>query len=106
MSDIFAALADPTRRRVVRLLGERPRRVGELADATRSSRPAMSRHLRILLHCGIVEDRRGSADARQRIFRLHPDSLTEIQQFLDEIRADWERQLQSFKQHVESPGPP
>jgi DNA-binding transcriptional ArsR family regulator len=99
--DVFAVLADPTRREVVRLLGERPRRAGELAAGTGTSGPAMSRHLRLLLDAGIVADERVPDDARVRVFRLRPESLVAVQAFLDQVQADWRVQLQSFKWHTE-----
>src|SRR5436309_2743506 len=99
--DVFEALADPTRREVVRLLGARRHRAGELAAEAGMTAPAMSRHLRILLEVGIVEDERVSDDARVRIFKLRPQSLVAVQAFLDQVHADWKVQLQSFKRHVE-----
>jgi DNA-binding transcriptional ArsR family regulator len=99
--DVFDALADPTRREIVRLLGERPRRAGELAATAGASAPAMSRHLRLLLEAGIVQDERVPDDARVRVFRLRPDSLVAVQAFLDQVQADWTVQLRSFKRHAE-----
>jgi DNA-binding transcriptional ArsR family regulator len=99
--DVFEVLADPTRRQVVQLLGKRPHRAGELAEATGMSQPAMSRHLRILLGSGIVEDERVPEDARVRLFKLQPDSLVAVQAFLDQLQAEWHTQLRSFKRHVE-----
>jgi DNA-binding transcriptional ArsR family regulator len=99
--DVFEALADPTRRRVVQLLGARPHRAGELAEATGMSPPAMSRHLKILLRSGIVDDERVPEDARVRLFKLQPDSLVGVQAFLDQLQAEWRTQLRSFKRHVE-----
>ncbi len=99
--DVFAVLADPTRREVVRLLGERPRRAGELAATAGTSGPAMSRHLRLLLDAGIVADERVPDDARVRVFRLRPDALVAVQAFLDQVQADWRVQLRSFKRHTE-----
>jgi DNA-binding transcriptional ArsR family regulator len=100
--DVFEALADPRRREIVRLLGERPRRAGELAATAGASGPAMSRHLRLLLDAGIVEDERVPDDARIRLFRLRPDSLVAVRAFLDQVQADWTLQLRSFKRHAES----
>ena len=69
---VFTALADPTRRRVIELLGERAHRAGELSEAAGTSAPVMSRHLRILLRAGMVVDERVPDDARVRVFRLRP----------------------------------
>ena len=99
--DVFEALADPTRRQVLQLLGTRPHRAGELADAAGMSQPAMSRHLKILLTSGIVVDERVPEDARVRLFRLQPESLAAVQAFLDQLQAEWRTQLRSFKRHVE-----
>lgn len=99
--DVFEVLSDPTRRHVVQLLGKRPHRAGELADATGTSQPAMSRHLKILLSSGIVQDERVAEDARVRMFRLQPESLVAVQAFLDQLQAEWRTQLRSFKRHVE-----
>lgn len=101
MVDVFDALADPNRRRVVQLLGSRPHRAGELADATGLSPPAMSRHLRVLLAAGVVDDERIREDARVRLFKLRPESLVAVQAFLDQLQAEWRTQLRSFKDHVE-----
>jgi DNA-binding transcriptional ArsR family regulator len=98
---LFDALADPTRRRVVQLLSEGPRRAGEIADSAGMSGPAMSRHLRVLLQAGIVADERPPGDARVRMFRLRPGSMAAMQAWLDQLQAHWEAQLRSFKRHVE-----
>jgi DNA-binding transcriptional ArsR family regulator len=99
--DVFEALSDPTRRQVVQLLGKRPHRAGELAKATGASLPAMSRHLKILLTSGIIEDERVPDDARVRLFKLQPQSLVAVRAFLDQLQAEWRTQLRSFKRHVE-----
>lgn len=99
--DVFEALADPTRRQVVQLLGARPHRAGELAEAAGMSPPAMSRHLKVLLSSGIVEDERVPDDARVRVFKLRPQSLVAVQAFLDQLQAEWNVQLRSFKRHIE-----
>jgi DNA-binding transcriptional ArsR family regulator len=98
---VFDALADPTRRSVVELLGSGPRRAGELAAAAGTSPPTMSRHLRVLLEAGIVADERPRDDARIRVFHLRPESVIALQAWLDQIQAHWDEQLQSFKRHVE-----
>ena len=97
---VFGALADPARLQVVQLLGEAPRRAGQLAAAAGVSAPAMSRHLRVLLEAGIVTDERVAADARMRFFRLRPQSIAAAQAWLDQLQAHWDVQLASFQRHV------
>jgi DNA-binding transcriptional ArsR family regulator len=101
---LFEVLADPTRRQVVQLLSEGPRRAGEIAGSAGASGPAMSRHLRVLLEAGIVTDERPAGDARLRVFRLRPGSMAAIQAWLDQLEAHWGEQLESFRRHVESRG--
>jgi DNA-binding transcriptional ArsR family regulator len=98
---VLGALADPTRRQVVELLGAAPRRAGELAAAVGMSAPAMSRHLKVLLQSGIVADERTVADARLRYFKLRPQSIVTLQAWLDQLQANWDEQLASFRRHVE-----
>jgi DNA-binding transcriptional ArsR family regulator len=100
-NDPFSVLADPTRRRVLELLSDRPRRAGELAAAAKTSAPVMSRHLRILLESGFVADERVPDDARARVFRLRRQPIGDVQAWLDQLQAHWNEQLKSFKRHVE-----
>jgi DNA-binding transcriptional ArsR family regulator len=101
-NDLFSVLADPTRRRVLELLSDKPHRASELAKAARTSRPVMSRHLRILLETGFVTDERVPDDARARVFRLQPKPMRDLQAWLDQLQAHWSEQLASFKSHVEA----
>jgi DNA-binding transcriptional ArsR family regulator len=101
VDEVFVALADPTRRQVVQLLGGGARRAGELAEEVGMSAPAMSRHLRVLLRAGVIADERRPEDARLRVFRLRPESMVAVRAWLDQIQAEWDEQLQHFKQHVE-----
>lgn len=96
----LGALADPTRRRLVELLRERPRRAGELAAAFGASAPAMSRHLRVLRTRGLVEEERVDDDARVRIFRLRREPFDALQLWLRELESFWSDQLESFGAHV------
>ena len=97
----FAALADPHRRHAVELLGQRPRRAGELADALGLPAPAMSRHLRQLKQSGLVEETHPEFDARVRIYALKDGAMAELKRWLAETEAMWAAQLSGFKAHVE-----
>jgi DNA-binding transcriptional ArsR family regulator len=98
---IFAALADPHRRRVVELLGERPRRAGELASVLDLPAPALSRHLRVMKECGLVEESHPAFDARVRIYTLKDGAMAELKRWLASTEAMWAAQLCAFKAHVE-----
>jgi DNA-binding transcriptional ArsR family regulator len=99
---LLGLLADRTRRGVVQLLSQGPRRASEIAEAAGVSRPVMSRHLRVMLQAGVVADERDPGDARLRIFRLRPESIAGLQAWLDQLQAHWDEQLQAFKRHVET----
>jgi DNA-binding transcriptional ArsR family regulator len=101
VGSFFEALADPTRRRVIELLGDRARRAGELAEAAGTSAPVMSRHLRILLDVGFVADERLRDDARVRVFRLRREPVLALQAWLEQLEAHWNEQLGAFKRYVE-----
>ena len=100
---ILAALADPHRRRLVELLGERPRRAGELATALDLPAPALSRHLRLMKASGLVEESHPDFDARVRIYALKDGAMADLKQWLASTEAMWTAQLAAFKAHVEEP---
>jgi DNA-binding transcriptional ArsR family regulator len=102
---IFAALADPTRRKVVSLLRRRPLRAGELSAAFDMSPPAMSRHLRVLRQTGLVEEDGLPDDARVRIYSLRPERFALLRDWLTEIEGYWAEQLGALKAHVERAQP-
>jgi len=97
----LAALADPYRRRAVELLGQRPRRAGELAEALGLPAPAMSRHLRALKQSGLVEETHPEFDARVRIYTLKDGAMADLKKWLADTERLWADQLESFKTHVE-----
>ena len=95
----FGALADPTRRGVIDLLRRAPRRASDIADALGASRPAMSRHLRVLRESGLVEASEHE-DARVRVYRLKPEKFGELREWLDDVERFWTGQLRAFADHV------
>jgi DNA-binding transcriptional ArsR family regulator len=101
LHETFAALAEPTRMAVVGLLRSRPLRSGDIAAALSVSRPAMSRHLRVLRRAGLVAEETLEEDSRSRVYRLRPEAFSELRGWLDEVEAFWGDQLRAFKQHAE-----
>jgi DNA-binding transcriptional ArsR family regulator len=97
----LAALADPSRRRVIDLLRERPHRAGELAQALQLSFPSMSRHLRTLRRSGLVEEDRDEFDSRVRMYRLRPEAIGALRTWLAETDAMWARQLTALRTHLQ-----
>jgi len=98
----LAALADPSRRRVIELLSARPRRAGELAEALGLPPPSMSRHLRALKEGGLVAERIDEIDSRVRIYALKDGAVDEVKAWLAATEALWSDQLRAFKKRVET----
>ena len=96
----FAALAEPTRKAVIGLLSQRPRRAGELAEHLGQTPAAMSRHLRVLRRGGLIAPEGVDADARVRMYRLRREPFDEMRAWLVEVEAFWGMQLDAFRQHV------
>jgi DNA-binding transcriptional ArsR family regulator len=83
--DPFEALGDPNRRAIVELLGSGGRSVGELAEVLPISRPAVSRHLRLLKQAGlVVEEPRGT----RRIYRLHDEGVETVRGYIERVWGD------------------
>jgi len=87
------ALADPTRRQIVELLAERDRDAGEIASHFDVSRPAVSRHLRVLREHGLVRSR---GEAQRRIYSLDPGPLGEMNAWLAKYRGFWANRLDAL----------
>ncbi|NNE81124.1 MAG: winged helix-turn-helix transcriptional regulator [Silicimonas sp.] len=92
---IFAALADPTRRRVFEQLAARPSSVTALARTLPVSRPAVSQHLKVLSDAGLVTVR---AEGTRRIYRAAPDQLADLRDWLDRM---WSNALNAFAEAAE-----
>jgi DNA-binding transcriptional ArsR family regulator len=103
LGEVLAALADPHRRRVVELLRAGPRPAGELAREIGLTPPAMSRHLRTLRRCGVVEESHPEFDARVRVYALRAGAMDDLKAWLEETERMWAAQLVAFKAHLEAP---
>ena len=98
----LAALADPARRAIVERLRVRPQRPSEVAEALSITRPAMSRHLRVLRRAGLVVNEDVEDDARARLLHLRTQPLTRLRSWVEDVEAMWSDQLASFKTHAET----
>lgn len=98
-SDIFQAIADPTRRAILDRLRGGPAPVNSIAGGFSQSRPAISKHLKILKDSGLVSEQR---QGRERVYQVHPDQLEEIADWLLAYRDFWQTSLNRLKQKLES----
>ena len=95
----FSALADPTRRAVLDLLRKGSQPAGQIASAFPVSRPAISKHLRLLRKAHLVEERR---EGRHRVYQLNPEPLRAVDAWLEQYRVFWQANLASLKTFVEA----
>ena len=98
MTATFEVLAEESRRRILDLLVERERPVGDLVDLLSLSQPAVSKHLKILRGAGLVESR---TDAQRRIYRVRAAPLREVDEWLSPYRRQWAGHLNALERHLE-----
>ncbi len=103
LSTAFGALADASRRQMIRLLLHKPRRAGELAECIEMSPQALSRHLRVLRRAGLVYEQGIEHDARVRIYSVHAAAFQPVQDWMAQVESLWQRQLLAFKSFAENP---
>jgi DNA-binding transcriptional ArsR family regulator len=96
----WAAMSDPHRREMLRLLLERPRAVGELVERLGLSQPGTSKHLRVLREAGLV---RSHTDAQRRVYALEPAPLAELDAWLAPYRRLWDERLDALERHLDRP---
>ncbi len=95
---IFHALADRTRRDILDVLRTAERSAGQVAEQFPVSRPAVSRHLRVLRNAGLVLQRK---EAQSRFYRLAPEALREVDRWLERYRVFWTARMHDLKRYVE-----
>ena len=95
---MFEVLAEPHRRRILDLLLDDERAVGELVDELRLSQPAVSKHLKVLRDAGLVDVR---VDAQRRLYRVRPEPLRALDAWLAPYRALWSTALDDLERHLD-----
>jgi DNA-binding transcriptional ArsR family regulator len=98
-SPVFDAIADPTRRAILDALRRREISAGDIAGLFPVSRPAISRHIRVLRGAGLVKERRVK---QSRLYSLNPAPLRQVERWLEHYRMFWAARLQDLKEYVES----
>jgi len=92
-TDVFGAIANPARRRILEMLRGGPRAAGEIASAFAVNRPAVSEHLQVLRLAGLVTEQ---ARGRQRLYGLNADRLKELAEWLHPFERYWEQRLDAL----------
>ena len=99
LGTVFQVLAEPTRRRILDLLVGGDRTVTDLVAELGMTQPAVSKHLRVLRDAGLVEAR---VDAQHRIYRLRPEPLRQVDEWLRPYRHAWSRRLDALESHLDT----
>ncbi|MBI1224523.1 MAG: metalloregulator ArsR/SmtB family transcription factor [Bacteroidetes bacterium] len=95
--DVFQAIADPTRREIISLLAQNPQNINTIADRFPTSRVAISKHLKILMECGlVVVEQQG----RERICEAQPEKLREVADWVEQYRQFWNEKLDSLERYL------
>ena len=97
--ELLAVLAEPTRLRILELLLEGPRSVGELVGELETSQPATSKHLRVLREAGLVHVH---PDAQRRVYALRAEPLAELDAWLEPYRRLWDGRLDALERHLDA----
>jgi len=95
--DVFQAIADPLRRNIIQLLAEKALTVNAVAEKFDVSRPAISKHLRILSECGIVEI---NQKGRERYCQIQPKNLIPAFLWIEQYKSLWENKIDSFEHYL------
>jgi DNA-binding transcriptional ArsR family regulator len=93
MSDIFKALADPTRRQILLMVAENPSNINLIKDAFNMSRPAISKHIKILTDSNLISIKPDSKDGRQRNCYAQLEAMQEVSEYLSSLERFWDQKL-------------
>ena len=98
MESSFATLAEPNRRAILGLLASSERSVGEIERALRMPQTSVSKHLRVLREAGFVDAR---VEAQKRVYRIRPEPLKEVDEWLEPFRRFWESRIDALERHLD-----
>ncbi len=101
MESAFAVLAEPSRRAILSLLASAERSVGEIETKLKMPQPSVSKHLRVLRQAGFVESR---VDAQRRLYRVRPEPLREVDEWLAPFRRFWSAHVDALERHLDRKG--
>ena len=100
--DVFQAIADPTRRDIIHLLSGKSYNLSSVVDKFDVSRPAIAKHLRILIECGLVD---AHEEGREKFFYARLQGLREVSDWTEQYKIFWSRKLDALGEFLERPAP-
>lgn len=98
MESVFEVIAEPTRRAILTLLASSEQSVGDIQRRLRMPQPTVSKHLRVLRESGFVD---AEVDAQRRLYRLRPDPLREVDEWLDRFRRLWSSHVDKLERYLD-----
>lgn len=101
MRDVFKALADPTRREILLMVSQKPVHVNVLAEKFQMSRPAVSKHVKLLETHGLLEIRSDDADGRQRVCYPQLEALKEVEAYIQKLEKFWSERLNALGDYLD-----
>ena len=99
MESVFEIIAEPNRRAILSLLVASEQSVGEIERRLRMAQPTVSKHLRVLRDAGFVE---ATVDAQRRVYRIRPEPLQEVDDWLAPFRRFWSAHVDALERHLDS----
>jgi DNA-binding transcriptional ArsR family regulator len=103
VESVFAIIAEPNRRAILSLLIASEQSAGEIERHLRMPQPAVSKHLRVLRDAGVVES---TVDAQRRLYKLKPEALQEVEEWLAPFRRLWSTHVDALERHLDRVHPP
>jgi DNA-binding transcriptional ArsR family regulator len=101
MESVFEIIAEPNRRAILSLLASSQQSVGDIQQRLRMSQPAVSKHLRVRRDAGFVD---AEVNGQRRLYRLKPEPLQEVDQWLDQFRQLWSKHLDALERYLDGAG--
>jgi DNA-binding transcriptional ArsR family regulator len=95
--DVFQAIADPTRRKIIGMVAKQPLNLNSVAENFQVSRPAISKHIKILTECGLIEIKQ---QGRERFCEARLDKLNEVSHWVEQYRRFWEQKLDALEMYL------
>lgn len=102
MIDVFKAIADPTRREILLTIAKKPENINSISERFNMSRPAVSKHIRVLTQNNLVRVEQDPNDSRQRNCFAQLEALSEVNQFLDKLERFWESKLDGLGNYLKN----